>query len=579
MNEQMKAVNTRIFAEIREEGYEVLHGIDASTENAGALNRELLLRIIRKNSGTEYGRKYGFSEIRDVDAYRRQVPFTVYSDYEPYIERMTQKGEQNVLTAEPPVYYAETSGTTGKPKNVPVTADGLRTFLDFTTAPMPAVISEFYRNTRQTDIEYGKEFAALSLVRNVFPSGTPYGSLSATFTEDGDGDEEEDGDIDFFGCYETTPEAVMRCGGKADMKYLHTRYAVAEPDVVYLTSAYIPALVDLMDYIRDHHEMLVRDIREGVIDPAIRIPADLRKTLEDALEPDPGRADELEKEFAKGFDRTIMKRIWPGLAAVCAIWAGNYLPYARKLQQYSGRSIPYYTMSYLASEGVFGMARHPFDPYYCMLPESCFYEFIPADGEDREDGCPATLLLDEVEEGKKYELVITNQSGFYRYRMGDVVRVAGFYNETPMVEFCFRKKNVLSLTGEKVTEDDLVSAMRELERRSGIRFTDFCVYPDQMGKQGRYVVYIEPEKPVPGKRAEELGPILHEELCRANETYESQAGIIGIPGIVFLRPQAFLLYKNAIMEKYGIPDNQIKPVRVLSTPEQVRFFEDQRVSG
>jgi hypothetical protein len=268
MNEQMKAVNTRIFAEIREEGYEVLHGIDASTENAGALNRELLLRIIRKNSGTEYGRKYGFSEIRDVDAYRRQVPFTVYSDYEPYIERMTQKGEQNVLTAEPPVYYAETSGTTGKPKNVPVTADGLRTFLDFTTAPMPAVISEFYRNTRQTDIEYGKEFAALSLVRNVFPSGTPYGSLSATFTEDGDGDEEEDGDIDFFGCYETTPEAVMRCGGKADMKYLHTRYAVAEPDVVYLTSAYIPALVDLMDYIRDHHEMLVRDIREGVIDPA-----------------------------------------------------------------------------------------------------------------------------------------------------------------------------------------------------------------------------------------------------------------------------------------------------------------------
>ena len=92
MNEQMKAVNARVFAEIREKSYEILHALDVSTENAGALNRELLLRIVEKNSGTEYGKRYGFSGIRDVDAYRRQVPLTVYSDYEPYIERISTRG-------------------------------------------------------------------------------------------------------------------------------------------------------------------------------------------------------------------------------------------------------------------------------------------------------------------------------------------------------------------------------------------------------------------------------------------------------------------------------------------------------
>ena len=574
MDERTKAINTRIFSEIKKESYEVLYALDTSTENAAAVNRDLLLRVMEKNSGTEYGKKYGFSEIHDADTYRRNVPLTEYSDYAPYIERMTQKGEQNLLTAAPPVYYASTSGSTGKPKDIPMTKDDLQSFLDYTTAPMTAVISEFYQNTRHTDIEYGKECAILSVARHVLPCGVECGSLSAAFMDDDDGEDEE---IDYFACYETTPKEVMMCPGNADMKYLHARYALAEPDLVYFSGAYIAALLDIMVYIRDHYEMLVRDIRDGRIDPGIQMPGELRETLEAALVPDPERAGFLQKEFRQGFDTTIMKRIWPRLAAICTIWAGNFLPYARKLQQFSGRSVPYYTMSYTASEGVFGVARHPFDPYYCMLPTSCFYEFIPADEQDEEEnGSPATLLLDEVEEGKEYELVITNQSGFYRYRMGDVIRVTGFYNETPMVEFRYRKKNVLSLAGEKVTEAQLAAAVQALERRYGGRFVDFCVYPDQMAEQGRYVVYLEPEDPIPAERAEEFGKILDEELARASTTYAKLQSNIGVPKIVFLRPQTFQLHRKTRMQQYGITENQIKTIRVLNTPELVRFFENQK---
>ena len=302
MDEQTKAINTRIFSEIKKESYEVLYALDTSTENAAAMNRDLLLRVMEKNSGTEYGKKYGFSEIHDADTYRRNVPLTEYSDYAPYIERMTQRGEQNLLTAAPPVYYASTSGSTGKPKDIPMTKDDLQSFLDYTTAPMTAVISEFYQNTRHTDIEYGKECAILSVARHVLPCGVECGSLSAAFMDDDDGEDEE---TDYFACYETTPREVMMCPGNADMKYLHARYALAEPDLVYFSGAYIAALLDIMVYIRDHYEMLVRDIRDGRIDPGIQMPGELRETLEAALVPDPERAGFLQKEFRQGFDTTI----------------------------------------------------------------------------------------------------------------------------------------------------------------------------------------------------------------------------------------------------------------------------------
>ena len=569
MNEEMKAINTKLFTEIKKASFEVLYALDRATENAAQINRDLLSHVVSENKDTEYGRKYGFGDIQNVDDYRRKVPLTEYADYEPYIDRITATGEQNLLTAAPVIYFAGTSGSTGKSKMIPMTENGLDSFLDYTTMPMTAVISEFYQNTRHTDFDYGKECALLSTSRKTLPCGIDYGCLSAVFMDD---EEDEEGEAIEY--YETAPKAVMLGSKDADMQYLHARYALAEKDTVYLSGSYIPALVDLMNYIRDHHSLLVRDIREGRIDAGIRLPSDLRKTLEADLAPDPLRADELEAEFARGFDPSIMKRIWPRLAAICTIWAGNFLPYAKKLQRYSGRTLPYYTMSYVASEGVFAVARHPWDPYYIMVPDSCFYEFIPMDQPETADA--DTLLLDELEEGKEYELVITNQSGFYRYRMGDVIRVIGYYNETPMIEFRYRKKNILSLAGEKVTEADLLSAVEALEHRCGLRFRDFCVFPDHSESQGRYVVFMEPEAPVPAERVSEYEAVLEEELCRASTTYGILAAHIGRPRIVFLKQDTFRIFRDSRVRMNNISENQIKTIRVLSTPETVAFFESRK---
>lgn len=572
MDNNSRVMNERVLSAMKKQSYEALHALDESTVNAISVNRELLSTLLYDNSDTEYGRKYHFSAIKDADDYRKMVPLTTYEDYETFIDRMTENGEKNLLTAYPVVYYASTSGTSGSPKKIPVTDRGLDMFRKYASSVMLAVVSEFYKDTKYQDAPAGLRMMMVTFSRNPLPSGVDFGSISAAcMTEKS---------IELLPYIASTPREVMFCRENADLKYLHARYGLAQKDIVYLTGAYIPALLDIANYIREHWEMLVTDIREGKIDQTIQMPDTLRETLETSLKPDPDRADELEREFKKGFGDNILRRIWPKLSAVSAIWAGNFHSYARKIQDaFTGRAIPFYTMSYASSEGIFGVARHPFDQCYCMIPGSCFFEFIPMDGKaaDTEDQNPKTLLLDELEDGKEYELVVTNQSGFYRYRMGDVIKVIGFYNETPMIAFKYRKKNIVSVAGEKFTEDHLLSAVREFERRSGVNIIDFCMYPDRDVIPGRYVILLEPEEVVPQERISECQDILSEELARASTSYAHYVigGNMGKPKIMFLQQQVFALHRELKMYKMGLSENQLKTPRVLTTPELIAFFSSQ----
>ena len=81
--------------------------------------------LVRDNRDTEYGRRYHFDQIHSIDDFKRLVPLSDYDDYAPYIERMVEKGEKNLLTVYPIMQYAETSGSVGVPKKIPVSDRGL----------------------------------------------------------------------------------------------------------------------------------------------------------------------------------------------------------------------------------------------------------------------------------------------------------------------------------------------------------------------------------------------------------------------------------------------------------------------
>src|SRR5215475_13481782 len=92
----------------------------ALTTRPRETQEELLLRIISRNRATRFGRDHGFDRIHTLNDYRRQVGVADYERLRPYVER-AKDGEFNVLTADPVVMFAVTSGSTGEPKLIPIT--------------------------------------------------------------------------------------------------------------------------------------------------------------------------------------------------------------------------------------------------------------------------------------------------------------------------------------------------------------------------------------------------------------------------------------------------------------------------
>src|SRR5688572_4160673 len=90
------------------------------TRDPAAAQKRLMREIVQRNQFTAFGRDHGFSSIKSVKDFRRQVAIGDYESLRPYIERAKQ-GEKAVLTSEPILMFTMTSGSTGEPKLIPVT--------------------------------------------------------------------------------------------------------------------------------------------------------------------------------------------------------------------------------------------------------------------------------------------------------------------------------------------------------------------------------------------------------------------------------------------------------------------------
>ena len=85
-------------------------------------------------------------------------------------------------------------------------------------------------------------------------------------------------------------------------------------------------------------------------------------------------------------------------------------------------------------------------------------------------------------------MVVTNLSGLYRYRIGDVVIVNGFHGQSPVVSFSYRRHQVLNITGEKTHEDMIQYAMNSLKKYAGINIVEWSACADYSTSPARYLL-------------------------------------------------------------------------------------------
>ena len=367
----------------------------------------------------------------------------------------------------------------------------------------------------------------------------------------------------------TSPIPVLFPNGYIPLMYLKARYILADRATSFMFSVFMTNLVDMMVYIQRNWEMLVEDIRTGTFNEEIKIDDQTRAELMKVTRPEPKRAAELEAEFRKGFDTPIIPRLWPKMSFISTIGTGGFAAYTRAMRNYSG-NVPIDFSIYGASEGMMAACTEIEKPEFALLCDSCFFEFIPADAPD---GATDTLNIDQLETGKEYELILTNLSGFYRYRIKDVVKVLGYESGCPRITFSYRKSQLMDLAGEKITEAMMDEAIRRTGEELKVNIVDYCVYPNRDISPSHYEFLIEPERQLDPARCGEYLEILERHLGEVNPVYKEELGTNEIDhGVLFLQQeQTHALWRELRTQK-GASLNQVKPVRVLDTPMKKQFF-------
>lgn len=334
----------------------------------------------------------------------------------------------------------------------------------------------------------------------------------------------------------------------------------------------------MFDYLEEKWEMLCDDIEKGIINPDVKITPELRLEYERKFKPNPKRAAELRREFEKGFDLPIVPRIWPKVVWVYGMMGGNLKVYVEKLRKSIGYDIPIHNMGFAAAEGFFAMATELDVDDSVLLPHCIFFEFIPVNEDNEEDaelpsGDPKTLLIGDLEVGKKYEMVITNFSGLYRYRMEDVVEVTKMYNNTPRIELSYRKNLVMNLASEKTTTQMVDFATKNTADKTGNELIGYSFYADYAIKPPRYCMLVETGSPVSEDGRQELIDTIDEELKAANEKYlyYRRWDLINRPEVLLLRPKTYWDYSESL-RKSGVVLNQVKPVTVINKKERRDFL-------
>ncbi len=550
--------------ETAKKGLTVLDEFREETKEPMERTTALLMKLLEDNKDTEYGRKYGFSQIHSVEEYQKKVPVVVYDDIAEYLSRMME-GEKNILTAYEYDHFNETSGTVGVPKVVPMTGLQSDVYSKYNYLYMYGVMKE----NLEDDWMEGRCFCTSSGNCRTLKSGLTVGEASAKMADYIKGGKEA---LDaMVRTVYTSPLEGLNPEHGADTKYIHTRFALMDREVRGMITGFYSVIVLFLRYIEDKYDILIHDIETGTISEDIEMPDSVRESLLKKIEPMPERAQELREAFENGIDEPWIRKVWPHFTYMAGAGGDGFEIYDRQIKEhFTGPGIRNIYSGITASEGLWSVPSGVDDFDSILVPSAAFVEFLPVEAGDDLTKC---VTLDKLEEGRTYELIVTNLSGFYRYRMSDAVKVTGFYNKTPKVQFMYRVNRTINLAEEKTTEKALQITVENTCREMGIDLADFSVYPNTDVTPNRYDFLIEPTKEIDEFDMEALGECLYKHLVEANPVYKDcvDDNWLDKPGVYFLQPQTAILYRDMMVFK-GASMNQLKPVRVIMNERQRKFF-------
>ncbi|MFD1260474.1 GH3 family domain-containing protein [Entomomonas asaccharolytica] len=374
--------------------------------------QQWLAECLAYNQQSAYGQHYHFASIHNIAEYQAQVPVTNYELLSPWIEKLLQ-GETNQLFNGEVVAFEKTGGSYSGGKLFPYSARGLKDFRH-------ALLNWLAELIAQYKITQGKVYWALS-------PATAQPQTTANGIAIGGGDSLYLGNENLaaFMALSAVPLSVGQVNSVEDWQLLTLYYLLCSDDLVIISIWSPSFLIQLLKAIQQQQNKLLDLLNNGGM------------VAGHILEKDVGAAQRLQQYLSQQQTQII----WPNLALI-SCWAdASSAMQAKVLADY----FPYPDIQpkgLLSTEAVITVPNQANEAVLCTA--SNFYEFLDKQGK--------IYLAHELEVQQSYQVIVTTNSGLYRYNTTDIVACLGYQQNRPILKFVGRAGIVSDLVGEKLTE-------------------------------------------------------------------------------------------------------------------------------
>lgn len=478
--------------------------------------------MLARNAASDYGRRFGFARIRSAREYQEATPIVRYQDLEREIAAI-RAGRQGVLTEERVLMLEKTSGSTAAAKYIPYTESLKR---EFQRAVALWMMDLYAHRPRML---FGGSYWSVSPLASeaeVSPGGLPVGFADESA---------------YFGAFERlllrkillTPPELPQIRDTASSRYVTLRFLLATSRLSFI-SVWNPSFLTLLvRFLWDHHDRLTDDLERGTLRPPGSLPAALQAALARRLRPLPRRAACVRQLF-RGNSAPLPIELWPSLAVISCWGSASAKLFLPELEELFP-SVEIQPKGLLATEGVVSipLTGHPGG---APALTSHFFEFVPEEGTSHRP-----LLVEELELGSAYRVLITTGGGLYRYDLGDRVRVVGRIAATPLVEFVGRAGAVSDLCGEKLDEESVREILAGVFGRLGLK-PNFALLAPEWGEPPHYVLFLQTPSLPPGLLKELESAVEAELIKQFHYGYCRRLGQLGAVRALALRDGASRLY-------------------------------------
>lgn len=569
-----------------------LQFIEDVTSNADEVQKKVLEEILSRNAHVEYLQTRGLNGHTDRETFKKTMPVITYEDIQPHIDRIANGDTSPILSSNPISEFLTSSGTSGGERKLMPTIEeelGRRSLLYSLLMP---VMSQFVPG-----LDKGKGMYFLFIKSE---AKTPGGLVARpVLTSYYKSIHFKDRPYDPYTNY-TSPNETILCPDSYQSMYSQMLCGLWQhKEVLRVGAVFASGFIRAIKFLEKHWRLLCNDIRTGTIDSQITDQS-VREAVMKILKPDPKLADFIEAECSKDSWQGIITRLWPNTKYVDVIVTGTMSQYIPTLDYYSN-GLPLVCTMYASSECYFGVNLNPLckpsEVSYTLVPTMAYFEFLPVqrnNGVTSSISVPKTLnekeqqeLVDlvDVKLGQEYELVVTTYSGLYRYRVGDVLRVAGFKNNAPQFNFICRKNVVLCIDSDKTDEVELQNAVKNAVNHLlpfGATLAEYTSYADTTTIPGHYVLYWElslnGNTPIPPSVFEDCCLTIEESLNSVYRQGRVCDKSIGPLEIKVVEPGTFdKLMDYAI--SLGASINQYKTPRCVKFAPIVELLNSRAVSS